>query len=445
MNANLTDKIRELMKELNILGVAVGIYNRGELSSQGFGNTNLDNPLPVDDDTLFQIGSITKTFVGTMTMMLVEKGKIDLDTPVQTYIPEFKVQDEEASSKVTLRHLFTHTAGWVGDWFPSGIDHGSDAVERYVKTMVDVPQFTPLGEQLSYNNAGFNLAGRVLEVVTNEVFSDLIKEMMFEPLEMTDTYIIPWEMMTKRFASGHTPTEGGVEVAKPWFIGRSSGPAGGVVTNVRDMLKYIKFHLSDGDGLLSKESLEILHTPERDFAPGHSIALTFWVNNTRSTRSIGHGGGTVGQISLLTIVPEYDFGLILVTNCAAGRIFNPKITNFALKEYLGVDTLEPTILKLSEDELQEYVGEYEAKLTTVIVAVDEGNLTLRQKYMGGFPTEDDVPETSEPSPPLPYGFYAKDHIKGMDESNKEIIAQFIRDENGKVSMIRSGMRLHKRV
>jgi hypothetical protein len=169
------------------------------------------------------------------------------------------------------------------------------------------------------------------------------------------------------------------------------------------------------------------------------------VDNTKSTWSIRHGGGTVGQISLLTIVPELDFGMILVTNCATGREFNPKITNLALKLYLDMDTPEPKFIDLSENELQEYVGEYEAKLTKVKVEVSKGKLTLSQKHLGGFPTEDDLPETTEPSPPLPYGFYFKDHIKGMNESNNEIIAQFIRDKEGKVSMIRSGMRLHKRV
>lgn len=443
MNAELSHKIRELMKELRIPGVALGVYKSGEEYTQGYGVTNVDHPLPVDDDTLFQIGSITKTFVGTMTMMLVEKGKLDLDTPIQTYLPEFKVQDPEASEKATIRHLFTHTAGWVGDWFPSGIDHGPDSVEHYVKTMTDDPQFTPLGEHLSYNNAGYNLAGRILESVTGKVFSDLIKEMIFTPLGMGDTYILPWDMMTKRFASGHTPTESGVEVADPWFIGRSSGPAGGIITSVKDMIKYIKFQLGEGDGLISKKSLDALHSPRVVFAPDHSIALTFWIDDTRSARTMGHGGGTVGQISLLTIVPEHDYGMILVTNSAAGRIFNPKVTNLAMKQYLGLDTPEPTIMDLTEEELNEYVGEYEAKLSAVIVAVEDGKLTLSQKNLGGFPTADNIPKTTDPSPPLPYGFYEKDHIKGLDESNNETIAQFIR-ENGKVFMIRSGMRLHKR-
>jgi len=449
MNTELSSKIRELMKELRIPGVAVGVYNGGDVSTQGYGVTNVDHPLPVDDDTLFQIGSITKTFVGTMTMMLIEEGKLDLDEPIRTYLLGFKVPDEEAASKATLRHLFTHTAGWVGDWFPSGIDHGPDAVEHYVRTMVDDPQDTPLGELISYNNAGYNLTGRILEAVTGKVFSDLIKEMIFEPLGMTNTYILPWEMMTKRFASGHTPTENGVQVADPWFIGRASGPAGGIISSVKDMLKYIKFQLGDGtiDGkkLITKESLDALHTPQVEFAPNHSIALTFWVDDSRSTRTMGHGGGTVGQISLLTIVPEHDFGLMLVTNSAAGRRFNPPVTSVALKSYLGVETPKHVIMDIPEDELGEYAGEYEAKLSAVTVTVNEGGLDLSQRSLGGFPTTDDKPASTEPSPPESFGFYLKDQITGTGEANRYTIAQFIRDDEGNVVWIRSGMRLHKRM
>jgi CubicO group peptidase (beta-lactamase class C family) len=209
-NDELVSKIAALMKELQIPGGAMGLYNKDVHFTEGFGINNIEHPLPIDEKTLFQIGSITKTFVGTMAMMLVEQGKLDLDKPIISYLPCFEVQDKEVSAKVTMRHLFTHTAGWVGDWFPSGIEPGSDAVEQYVNTMIDDPQITPFGELVSYNNAGYNLAGRVLEVITGRGFSDLIKEMIFEPLEMSHTYILPWEIMTYRYASGHNPKEDGV-------------------------------------------------------------------------------------------------------------------------------------------------------------------------------------------------------------------------------------------
>jgi CubicO group peptidase (beta-lactamase class C family) len=444
MNAELSSKIRELMKTRGIPGVAVGVYNNGEVTTQGYGITNVDHPLPVDDDTLFQIGSITKTFVGTMTMMLVEMGKLDLDTSVKTYLPDFKVQDKEASEKATIRHLYTHTAGWVGDWFPSGIEQGPDSVEHYVKTMVDDPQFTPLGQYLSYNNAGYNLAGRILEAVTGKVFSDLVKEMIIEPLGMEDTYILPWEMMTKRYASGHSPGEKRVEVIDPWFIGRASGPAGGIVSSVKDMVKYIKLHLCERSDLISKESLAALHTPQLEYAPGRNIALTFWVDDHRSARSMGHSGGTVGQQALLTIVPEHDFGVMIGTNCATGAVAKYQMADVAIKVYLGVETHEPEIMKMAKEGLHEYVGEYEAKLSAVKIEAGDGELLFRSKYLGGFPTSDDIPEVSEYGDPARFGFYDKDHIKGLDKTNNTSIAQFIR-EHGKVTMVRSGMRLHKRL
>ncbi|NIP34966.1 MAG: serine hydrolase, partial [Thermoplasmata archaeon] len=103
------------MREFHVPGVAVGVLHGDETFTEGLGVTNVDHPIAVDETTLFQIGSITKTFVGTLAMRLVETGKLELDAPIRTYLPDFRVLDEEASEKATMRHLFTHTAGWVGD------------------------------------------------------------------------------------------------------------------------------------------------------------------------------------------------------------------------------------------------------------------------------------------------------------------------------------------
>lgn len=446
-NDEISEKIKKHMKELNIPGVAVGIRHGDKTFTKGFGVTNVDHPLPVDENTLFQIGSITKTFIGTIAMMLIEKGKLDLDEPIQTYLPGFKVQDHEASTKVTMRHLFTHTAGWVGDWFPAGLDHGIDAVKEYVKTMHEDPQLTPLGEVLSYNNAGFNLTGNIFEAITGKIFSDLIKEMIFQPLEMNHTYILPWDVMTHRFAVGHTPDEEEIKVAQPWSIGRASGPAGGIITNVRDMLNYAKFHLRDGTynnkKLLEPESLKKLHTPQVKFAPHNSVALTFWVDDRRAARTMGHGGGTVGQISSFTLVPEHDFSILLVTNSSSGRQFNPKVTNWILKHYLDLDTPELEPMEMTEEQLSEYTGEYLATLSEAKVEVNNGKLSISKRSLGGFPTRDIPPATTEWSPPVPYGFYDKDHIVGLEDPSQGVIGQFLRDKEGKITWLRTGMRIHR--
>jgi CubicO group peptidase (beta-lactamase class C family) len=137
-----TDEIR---LQYDVPGAALGILYNGEVKAAGFGITNVDNPLEVTDHTLFQVGSISKTFTGTLIMKLVEEGVIDLDAPVRTYLPEFKVADEEASEKVTVRHLMIHTSDWFGDYFLD-TGAGDDAAARYVEAMVDLEQLAPLGE-----------------------------------------------------------------------------------------------------------------------------------------------------------------------------------------------------------------------------------------------------------------------------------------------------------
>jgi len=446
-NDELVEKIKEYMRELQVPGVAVGIRHGDETFTEGWGVTNVDHPVLVDETTLFQIGSITKTFVGTLAMRLVEMGKLELDAPIRTYLPDFRVLNDEASEKVTMRHIFTHTAGWVGDWFPEDLGHGEDAVSRYVASMVDTPQLTPLGEVLSYNNAGFNVAGRVFEAVSGKVFTEIMQEMLLDLLEMDHTYLLPWDLMTHRFVVGHSDNEDGPAVTMPWSIGRASGPAGGIVTDVKDMLNYAQFQLGDGTfngkHLLEPESLKKLHTPQVRYTPNNSIALTFWVDDSRSTRTMGHGGGTVGQTSLLTLVPDRDFSILLLTNSGKGPQLNLKVANWALDHYLGIDTPEPALIEIPHKKLAEYEGSYEATLTAVEVDSSEGKLTIGRRSLGGFPTKDIPPPSKEPPPPVHYGFYSKDHIVGLENPCRGDLGQFLRDKDGGIAWLRLGKRIHR--
>ena len=188
--AGLCEVVATRMTDLGVPGVAIGVLHQGVERTAGFGVTSVENPLPVDTDTLFQIGSITKTFVGTAVMRLVEKGAIELNVPVRTYLPNLQLADEDAASRVTVTHLLTHTAGWVGDYFDD-FGPGDDALATMVGRMKMLPQLTPVGEVWSYNNAAFYLAGRVLEVVTGSTFEEVIRELVLEPLGMTRTYLFP--------------------------------------------------------------------------------------------------------------------------------------------------------------------------------------------------------------------------------------------------------------
>jgi CubicO group peptidase (beta-lactamase class C family) len=435
------------MKELHIPGVAVGVTFQEKTFTTGFGITNINHPLEVDDCTLFQIGSITKTFVGTVVMQLIERGELDLDTPIRTYLPDFAVIDERASATVTIRQLLTHTAGWVGDWFPNDLGHGEDAVARYVASMVDTPQLTPPGQVLSYNNAGFNVVGRIFEVIRGKPFSRIMQEALFDPLEMSHTYLLPWNLMTHRFVVGHEVIDEHPSVAQPWSIGRASSPAGGIVTNVRDMMNYAQFQLGDGmfngKRLLSTASLRQLHAPQVSYTPTHHVALTFWVDERRSASAIWHSGGTVGQISRLTLVPSHDFAILLVTNAVTGRQLTPPVTDYALEHYLGIPTPKAPRKEMMPSTLQEYTGEYSATLTAASVLAQDEMLMIRRRSLGGFPTKDTPPKSPELTPSVRYRFYDDDLIMGMDAPHTDDLAQFLRTKEGRVAWLRLNMRIHR--
>ena len=214
---NLSEFVRQAMEKNKIPGVALGILHRGKVRAAGFGVTNVNHPLPVTAETLFQIGSITKTYTGTAIMRLVEMGKLALDATVRTYLPEFRVRDETASSQATIRHLITHMGGWVGDFFHD-TGRGDDALARYVADLADLEQLAPLNTVWSYCNSGFSLAGRVIEVVTGKSYEAAMRELILEPLGLAHSYFDPGAVMTYRFAAGHDVEDQKTTVKRPWSI-----------------------------------------------------------------------------------------------------------------------------------------------------------------------------------------------------------------------------------
>jgi CubicO group peptidase (beta-lactamase class C family) len=146
--------VRKAIKSGGVPGVAVGIIKGRQRFVEGFGVTSVDHPLKVDENTLFQIGSITKTFTATLVMILVEQGKLALDAPVRRYLKDLNMKDARAAKDVTIKHLLTHTAGWFGDYFDD-TGRGPDAIKLAVQGMAKLPQVAPLGEIWSYNNASF--------------------------------------------------------------------------------------------------------------------------------------------------------------------------------------------------------------------------------------------------------------------------------------------------
>src|SRR5579875_1030573 len=189
--ASTIDELREVvttsMEKNHVPGVAVGVINGDEEYEIGFGVTNVDHPLPVDGETLFQIGSTTKTVTGTIAMRLVEQGKLDLEAPLRTYLPDLRLSDEDTAARISMRHLLTHTGGFDGDFF-TDTGRGDDALAAVVERMAELAQLAPLGQVWSYCNSGFYLAGRVIEAVAGKTYEAAARELVLDPLGMTQSF-----------------------------------------------------------------------------------------------------------------------------------------------------------------------------------------------------------------------------------------------------------------
>ncbi len=441
----LGEFIAELRREKGVPGVAVGILYQGEISTAGFGVTSVENPLPVTPETLFQIGSITKTFTTTAILRLVDQGKLALDAPLRKVLPEFRVASEEASAQATLRHLLTHTGGWEGDFFEdTGL--GDDALARYLPRMAELEQVAPLGSLFSYNNSGFKLAGRVVELAAGKPYDVALRELVLQPLGLERTFLLPSDVMTHRFVVGHCTGAKGGEVLRPWPVSRASWPAGGLVSTVPDLLRYARFHLGDGraeDGtpLLVPETLALMHAPQVTVWGKAAWTLGWSVDDSAGLRRVAHGGGTLGQISHLILVPERAFALAILTNADHGGQVTSEAGRWLLKEYLGLDLPQPAPMAASRELLEPYVGRYTSQSEDVDLAILCGRLVAQMMPKVGFPTRD-CP--TDPPPPMTLGLSEPDRLLALDGPAKGSQLDVIRRPDGSVGWLRTGLRLRRR-
>jgi len=443
----LAEFVAGRMEKAGVPGVALGILYEDAIYTAGFGVTSLDHPLPVTDETLFQVGSITKTFTGTAIMRLVEMDKLDLDVPVRTYLPNFRVADETASFQATLRHLLTHTSGWVGDLFED-TGAGDDALPRYMDKMADLEQLAPIGTVWSYNNSGFYLAGYVIEQATGKSYETALKELVLEPLGLAHCYLNPGDVMTHRFAVGHEVKEDGAQVARPWPLPRAAYAAGGITCHVKDLLRYACFHLSDGtveDGvrLLTSESLSLMQSRQVTiWGERETMGLVWFIEGSEGTRQISHGGSTRGQTSRLLLVPQYRFAVAVLTNADRGRAVTRDVSRWALKEYLGVESDLPTPLESSEEELVPYVGRYARPFEEIELGILGGKLVGQITPKGSFPSRD-VPPPPAP-PPMSLARFEDDRLLVLDGPAKDAQMDVLRKPDGSIGWLRAGLRIHVR-
>jgi len=201
--------VKAAAEKFAIPGVAVAVWADGTETYACHGVTSLEDPRPVDEHTLYSLGSISKTFTATAMMRLVAQGKVDLDAPVRRYVPELVLRNEQWTSEMTVLNLLNHTAGL--DWrLIVDTGGGDDALAQFVARLAELRQLAAPGTRTSYSQAGYNLAGRIIEKITGLTFERAVETLILEPLGLGDTLYTMDDIMARpTVAMGHNADENG--------------------------------------------------------------------------------------------------------------------------------------------------------------------------------------------------------------------------------------------
>lgn len=389
--ADLEAAIRGEIARWAVPGIAVGVLKEGETTLLAAGTANLNSGQAVAPGTLFQIGSITKIFLTTAVMRLVDEGKVSLDAPLATYLPDLRLVDADLPNRLTLRHLVTHTSGLFGDHFVD-FGWGDDATARYLASLAELRQVHAPDETWSYCNSGFVIAGRIIEVVTGKPFETALRELVLDPLGLQHSFLFANEAIVHAVAAGHLHGDDGRNtVATPWPIARCSNAAGGIVASTADLLRFAAFHMGDGtaggERVLSADSLKAMQTPQVRLNDAIEWGLGWRLSSVDGVRTVAHDGGTNGFNAQFTVVPERNWAIAALTNSSRGSAAYRSIVRWAMAHDLGLEQPEPARVALPPEAMARVEGVYEAALATSTFSVKDGRLGLDLALLNPFTGE----------------------------------------------------------
>src|SRR5881394_523522 len=197
-----------LAAQHNVPGASLAVMDGDRIIEAATGIANRNTGVEVTPQTLFQIGSNTKLYTTTLVMQLVDRGELDLDSPVRSYIDDFELADPKAAEEISVRQLLTHSSGIQGDYFDD-FGRNDDGIRTYVESLRTITQVHPPADRFSYCNSGFVVAGHIVERVSGQCYHEVLKERLLTPLGLRSTTVLLEEMIGFRYAAGHGGGESG--------------------------------------------------------------------------------------------------------------------------------------------------------------------------------------------------------------------------------------------
>ena len=349
----------ETFNEHTLAGLAVGVVRDGELEHfTGLGMADGAKGRAVERDTVFRIGSISKTMTAVAVMQLVEEGALDLDATVDDLGTRARI---DAPAPVTVRHLLTHTSGLGELRRPSDLTRPvlglatkeapplGEYYARPLRTSV------PPGTKWAYANHGFALLGLIVEDLRGRPFTQVMRERIFAPLGMTRSDFERTPRVRERLAVGYGAARKGFKPVRDYEI--AVGPAGSCFSTTEDMARYVAALAGDGAPLLRSESLARMLEPQGEPDPAMpSMGLSFFLGRVGGHRVAGHDGGWSGFVSALAFAPGSGIGVVAFTN--TNTAFAPHVLAERVLERLLGDAGEPPVVPQHAHAWPELTGLY---------------------------------------------------------------------------------------
>ena len=381
-------RVGEAMATAIVPGLAMAVIQAGEVVyTHGFGVTGDFPAAPaVTPETVFRIGSVTKSLTATLVMRLVESGALDLDRPVTDYVPWLRLHDPNAARLITLRMLLSQTSG-----LPTSLDYAgwreASGLEAYVRTVLpSLPLAAPPGAVYAYSNPGYNLAGYIAEVATRVPYTTLIQRELCEPLGMTRTTFDPLLAMTWPLSQSFLLDDDGKPFVKRPFVDNTGEyPCGFAISNVDDLAKIVRMQVNDGmhDGVrfLSSESIAAMRRPhaEQYTLDERTYGLGLRQRSYKNVTLVGHNGAISKYGSFMWWQPEGKAAVILLSNRSANFWgAGDRIVLSLIDTMLGLtQKATPTAPTKSEIPLAAYAGAYlSPNIGLAVLSVKDGRPSL---------------------------------------------------------------------
>mgnify|MGYP000443875580 CR=1 FL=1 len=339
--------VEKALKLFNVPGAAVGIVVDDEIIyAKGFGTRKAGLKLPVSEHTLFPIASCTKAFTALILAQLVEENKLAFDDPVIKHIPEFCLLDPDVSSSLTIRDLLAHRTG-IARHDPIWIVKQEEKLD-ILKVLSHLESDCGLRQEYRYNNFMYAVAGMVIERVTKQSWEEAIASRILIPLEMMESNLCLEDLYrTENFSYPHAEIAGKV-VEIPFRELRAINPAGGINCSILDLAKWVLAQLSDGANLISKSTLQEMHTTHMPLSTipmpfyHEGCGLGWFTGKYYGYEWICHSGDIDGFASEVSFLPEEKIGIVILSNSGSdGRYLINAVRNYIYDNLLPLPNEDP--------------------------------------------------------------------------------------------------------